>query len=78
MSPEAQNAGAPSRWMVNARADLALACIPLPDGVQYEQLAVNTRYPGESEPVTENDYLDAIRLATLAVRWAQSKIDTTE
>jgi len=132
MPPEAQNADVPSIWMDNARADLALARIPLPEGVQFEQLcfhaqqaaeksmkavllhrhvdfpfthnlqvllnllqgsmsipdelrevidlnpyAVSTRYPGETEPVTENDYLDAIRLATLAVRWAESTIETT-
>jgi len=134
MPPEAQDAGAPSRWMDNARADLSLARIPLPEGVQYEQLcfhaqqaaekslkavllechidapfthnlqvllnllsgchlllpdelrdvvdltpyAVSTRYPGETEPVTESDYQDAVRLATLAVHWAESVIETTE
>jgi HEPN domain-containing protein len=133
MQPDAQDANAPSRWMDNARADLALAQISLPKGVQYEQLcfhaqqaaekslkavllkckvdfplthnlqallnllqgcvqipielrnvvdlnpyAVVTRYPGETEPVTKDDYLDAVRLATLAVRWAESIIGRSE
>lgn len=132
MPHNARDAASPARWMDNARADLALARISLPQGVQYEQLcfhaqqaaekamkavllnyqvdipfthnlqvllnllygylpipdelrdvvdlnpyAVSTRYPGEIEPVTENDYLDAIRLASFAVQWAQSIIDAT-
>ncbi len=34
------------------------------------QRAVATRYPGEFEAVTENDYLDAMRLAEAVTQWA--------
>ena len=47
MPPEAPDAGAPSRWMDNARADLALARIPLPEGVQYEQLCFHAQQAAE-------------------------------
>lgn len=127
MPPDTHETSLPSRWLVNAHADLALARIPLPEGVQYEQLcfhaqqaaekslkavllqqkgdipfthnlqillnllmqclaipdelrdivdlnpyAVNTRYPGEIELVTEDDYHEAIRLASITVQWAES------
>lgn len=133
MPPDAQDANSPLRWLEDARADLALASIPLPEGVQYEQLcfhaqqaaekslkavflrnnvefpfthnlqellnllqksvtipielrdvvdlnpyAVLTRYPGEMEPVSEEDYKDAIRLATIAVKWAESVVGIHE
>jgi HEPN domain-containing protein len=32
--------------------------------------AVLTRYPGNLEPVTEEEYLEAVRIAEVVVRWA--------
>lgn len=129
MPPSPDKADAPLRWIDNARADLALASIPLPPGVTYEQLsfhaqqaaekalkavllkcrvdfpfihnlqalidllpselflppelvcavdlnpyAVTTRYPGEAEPVTEDEYREALRAAELVLVWAESVI----
>jgi HEPN domain-containing protein len=58
--------------------NLLSGCMSIPDElrdvVDLNPYAVNTRYPGETEPVTENDYQEAVRLATLAVRWAESII----
>jgi HEPN domain-containing protein len=33
--------------------------------------AVLTRYPGDLEPVTEEEYLEAVRIAEAMVRWAE-------
>ena len=33
--------------------------------------AVLTRYPGDLEPVTEEEYLEAIRIAETMVQWAE-------
>ena len=33
--------------------------------------AVLTRYPGDLEPVTEEEYLEAVRIAEAVVRWAE-------
>jgi HEPN domain-containing protein len=34
--------------------------------------AVSSRYPGEYEPVSEEEYQEAVRLADAAVAWAQA------
>jgi HEPN domain-containing protein len=36
--------------------------------------AVLTRYPGDLEPVTEEEYLEAIRIAETMVQWAENII----
>ena len=36
--------------------------------------AVETRYPGLSEPVSEEEYRDAVALAETVVRWADKQI----
>ena len=36
--------------------------------------AVVARYPGEHEPVTEDEYREALRLAEAVVRWAREQI----
>ncbi len=33
--------------------------------------AVLTRYPGDLEPVTEEEYLEAVRIAETVVRWGE-------
>lgn len=127
MRSDEARADAPQRWLANARADLALAQVPLPEGGLYEHLcfhahqaaeksiksvllhlgiafpfthnlqsllallpghlpipgavaesvvltpyAVATRYPGEMEPVTEEDYREAVLLAQTVYGWAKT------
>jgi len=36
--------------------------------------AVETRYPGDYEPVNEDDYLNAIVLAEKLVKWVEARI----
>jgi HEPN domain-containing protein len=40
--------------------------------------AVATRYPGLSEPVTREEYEEAVNIAEEVVRWAQEMIDIGE
>ncbi len=40
------------------------------EAVDLNPYAVATRYPGEFEAVTENDHLDAMRLAEAVIQWA--------
>ena len=37
--------------------------------------AVETRYPGDYEPVNEDDYLDAMQLAEKVFKWAEKKME---
>ncbi|WP_447977317.1 HEPN domain-containing protein [Candidatus Nitrospira bockiana] len=38
--------------------------------------AVETRYPGLSEEVTKEDYVQALELAERVVRWAESLLSS--
>ncbi|MEN6356433.1 MAG: HEPN domain-containing protein [Armatimonadota bacterium] len=46
----------------------------LAESVFLNPYAVATRYPGEFEPVTEEEYLEALRIAENIVNWAQTII----
>lgn len=45
------------------------------DAVVLTPYAVLTRYPGEMEPVTEDDYLEAVKLAEATLQWARTVIE---
>ena len=47
MSPDPERADAPLRWLDNARADLALARVPLPEGGLYEHLCFHAQQAAE-------------------------------
>jgi HEPN domain-containing protein len=55
--------------------------VPIPDEVYKARIltgyAVETRYPGEYEPVNEDDYLNAVRLAGKVVTWVENKMSDT-
>lgn len=57
---------------------LLQAAVHVPDGVRQAAIltgyAVEARYPGISEEVTEADYAAALELAERVVRWAESEI----
>jgi len=44
------------------------------EAVDLNLYAVATRYPGESEPATEDDHREAIRIAEAVLQWAESAI----
>ncbi|MBI2939999.1 MAG: HEPN domain-containing protein [Chloroflexi bacterium] len=51
---------------------------PVPGGVMragdLTEYAIETRYPGMTEPVTPQEYEDAVAIAETVVRWAESVI----
>ena len=55
--------------------------VTLPEEVReaaiLTEYAVETRYPGTSEPVTETEFNDALRIAEVVFKWAESQIDIT-
>lgn len=42
------------------------------DGISLTDYAVHARYPAEREPIQEEEYHEAIRLAETFVQWAES------
>lgn len=54
------------------------SAVPVPPAVKeaviLTKYASETRYPGPSEPVTEEEYQEAVRLAEAVVRWAEKVI----
>lgn len=54
---------------------LEQAGFPVPEEIKeagrLTQYAVVTRYPGEDEPVTEDEYREAVALAEKIVQWAE-------
>jgi HEPN domain-containing protein len=55
---------------------------PIPENikeaVQLTNYAVQTRYPGEYEEITKEEYEDSIKIATLCLDWVENKIKDTE
>jgi len=39
--------------------------------------AVMARYPGDFEPVTEEEYIDALQIAEAVVRWAEQTVKSS-
>lgn len=50
----------------------------IPDDVRrvarLADYAVEARYPGSAEPVTEQEYQDALAMASRCVQWVRSRI----
>ncbi len=57
---------------------LETAGYPVPEEIRkaddLTDYAVETRYPGLTEPVGPTEYRDAVRLAEAVVRWAEEQI----
>ncbi len=47
----------------------------LADSVELNPYAVVTRYPGETEPVDEDEYEEALHLAERVFTWAESVVN---
>lgn len=52
--------------------------VPIPEDVYKARIltgyAVETRYPGEYEPVNEDDYVNAVALAEKVVKWVENRM----
>ena len=63
-------------------SDLLPRTSPLPpeleEAVALTDYAVTPRYPGEQEPVTEDEYLEAVRLAGAVVAWAETVVANSD
>ena len=46
----------------------------LKDSIPLTEYAVNTRYPGDYEPLDETDYKEALEIAEWVVNWVENKI----
>jgi len=44
------------------------------DATELTDYAVATRYPGEYEPVTDDDYREAVRVAEAVLLWAEQVV----
>lgn len=53
--------------------------VTVPEDVQNAKIltgyAVETRYPGDYEPVNEDDYFKAIEIAEKVLRWVKKEMD---
>ena len=47
---------------------------PVHKAGRLTRFAIATRYPGPQEPVTRNEYENAVMIAETVVRWAQEQI----
>ena len=45
------------------------------DAARLTRFAIVTRYPGASEPVTEDEYREMVAIAERVVRWAEGEIE---
>jgi HEPN domain-containing protein len=48
------------------------------EAAQLTNYAVQTRYPGEYDEITEEEYEKSIKIATVCLDWAENKIKETE
>jgi len=66
----------PRTHNIRTLMDLLLEGLSLPEDAKgaavLTDYAVMARYPGDFEPVTEEEYLDAVRIAEAALRWAEN------
>jgi HEPN domain-containing protein len=47
------------------------------EAVSLTHYAVQTRYPGDYEPVSEQEWHEALQLATAVVRWVEGELAPT-
>lgn len=47
---------------------------PLWDAVTLTSFASDTRYPGTTSPITNAEYEEAIRLASVVISWAENQV----
>ncbi len=87
MPPESQ-VGSAAEWLRRAKSNLIRAQQPRPEGVCWNvnlpedvllaaslsDYAVAARYPGPMEPVTEEEYQEAVSLAEAVLRWVDQLV----
>jgi HEPN domain-containing protein len=65
-----------NEWLQRAKSNKE--SVPIPEDLHTARIltayAVETRYPGEYEPVNEDDYLNAIALAEKVVKCVEARM----
>ncbi len=68
----------PKTHSIRMLLDLVAQHIPVPEEIQFAagltDYAVTARYPGAPEPVDEEEYKEAMRIAGMVVTWAEEII----
>jgi len=66
----------PKAHNINILIDLLPATLLKPsiliEAATLSNYAVDTRYPGEAAPMTEDEYLNALQIADATLQWAES------
>ena len=62
------------RILLDLLPDSSEASEAVQDAAGLSEYAVSTRYPGDLEPVTEEEHIEAVRLAGIVVDWAKTLI----
>ncbi|OQA59204.1 MAG: HEPN domain protein [Euryarchaeota archaeon ADurb.Bin294] len=74
-SPRTHNIGNLFRLLHNAGVFIPQ---PVLAGSALTEYAVNTRYPGDYDPVSEEDYENALLMAEEVFSWVRSKLSTLD
>jgi HEPN domain-containing protein len=48
------------------------------EAVQLTNYAVQTRYPGEYDEITKEEYENSVKIANICLGWAENKIEEAE
>lgn len=68
----------PKTHSINMLIALLKGCIQVPSEVEsavvLNDYAVETRYPGEYEPVTEIEYFEAVDIASKVIQWVKEEL----
>lgn len=76
----AQEISFPRTHNIRTLLDLLPQTVQLPDEVQgvgkLTTYAVSSRYPGIVEPIDEEEHQESVRLAEIAVNWAENVIQS--
>ena len=73
-------ADVPRTHNIRTLLDIVAVKCSIPNRIQHASIlteyAVSGRYPGEIEPITEEDYTEALSLATSVVQWVEQQMET--
>ena len=62
-------------WLLNRLPDYLPLPISKDEASEISEYAVTTRYPGRTEPVTRNDWQQALNTTEKTLNWAKEQIN---
>jgi len=73
-------ADVPRTHNIRTLLDIVAGKCSIPSQIQHASIlteyVVSGRYPGESEPITDEDYTEALSLAVSVVQWVEQQMQT--